>query len=121
MIDEDYIESFLEAYIETALWSSTDDDGTPLDENYDADDLAVGTQKIMHEECADFILYAQSELADSGLSAHAAGHNFWLTRNGHGAGFWDLGLGEVGLALTRKAKTAGSADLYASRGKIYQA
>ncbi len=25
---------------------------------------------------------------------------FWLTRNGHGVGFWDRGLGEVGKKLT---------------------
>lgn len=28
------------------------------------------------------------------------GHDFWLTSQGHGAGFWDRGLGQVGDALT---------------------
>lgn len=35
-----------------------------------------------------------------GYSDEYAGHDFWLTRNGHGAGFWDRGLGEVGDALS---------------------
>lgn len=29
-----------------------------------------------------------------------AGHDLWLTRNGHGAGFWDRGLGVVGEKLS---------------------
>ena len=32
-----------------------------------------------------------------------AGHDFWLTSQGHGAGFWDRGLGEVGDILTDSA------------------
>ena len=28
------------------------------------------------------------------------GHDFWLTSQGHGAGFWDRGLGEVGDILS---------------------
>jgi hypothetical protein len=33
-----------------------------------------------------------------------AGHDYWLTRNGHGTGFWDRGLGEVGDKLTAICK-----------------
>lgn len=40
------------------------------------------------------------------------GHDFWLTRNGHGAGFWDRGLGKVGDAMSEAAKTFGSKDCY---------
>jgi hypothetical protein len=29
-----------------------------------------------------------------------AGRDLWYTRNGHGCGFWDRGLGDVGQALT---------------------
>lgn len=35
-----------------------------------------------------------------GYSIEQAGSDFWLTRNGHGTGFWDRGLGTVGEALT---------------------
>ncbi len=45
------------------------------------DDLAPDTlAKIM----ADCLAYDRD-----GYSATRAGHDFWLTRNGHGAGFWD--------------------------------
>jgi hypothetical protein len=44
----------------------------------------------------------------------AIGHDFWLTRNGHGAGFWDRGLGELGDFLTKMSKPFGEATLYVS-------
>ena len=37
-----------------------------------------------------------------------AGHDFALTRNGHGTGFWDRGLGTIGDMLSDEAKTYGS-------------
>jgi hypothetical protein len=47
-----------------------------------------------------------------GMTPDMVGHDFWLTRNGHGAGFWDRGLGERGQWLTDMAKPFGSAYLY---------
>ena len=46
------------------------------------------------DEAAD-LLYASAE---SDWAQH--GHDFALTRNGHGAGFWDRGYGETGYELT---------------------
>lgn len=51
-----------------------------------------------------------------------AGHDFWLTRCGHGAGFWDRGLGDIGCKLTEAASVYGSVDLYiGDDGLIYAA
>jgi hypothetical protein len=36
-----------------------------------------------------------------GLTEEQIGHDLWLTRNGHGAGFWDRNLGEIGNKLTK--------------------
>jgi hypothetical protein len=44
--------------------------------------------------------------------AHRAGTDYWLTRNHHGAGYWDRGLGEIGRELTELAHAAGSRNLY---------
>ena len=51
------------------------------------------------------------------------GHDFWLTRNRHGAGFWDRGYPEaIGKALTDAAHAEGSADwCVGDDGNIYQA
>lgn len=41
-----------------------------------------------------------------------AGHDFWLTRNGHGVGFWDRGLGDAGEALSNAARAFGESDVF---------
>ena len=52
-------------------------------------------------------------LADAG-TGEQNGHDFWLTRNGHGCGFWDRDYSEAtGKGLTDAAHAFGSADLYA--------
>ncbi len=61
-----------------------------------------------------------ADLEASGLSSEQAGHDFWLTRNGHGAGFWDRGLGALGERLSKESKPYGSCDLYVGDdGQIY--
>lgn len=111
---------FLSSYIETALWSSTDDDGEPLDATYDATDLDVSALRKMREDCTDFVTANAVTLDVCGLSASQAGHDFWLTCNGHGAGFWDRGIGKLGEVLSDAAKVYGSCDLYVGDdGLIY--
>ena len=105
---------FERAYLDCALWASMDnrDDsgGTPLDQNYGISDIAPETLTRMLEDCADFETDAALDLAD--LDEAQSGHDFWLTRNRHGAGFWDRGLGVIGDRLTQAAHAWGSFDLY---------
>ncbi len=116
------INKMLDAYVECALWSSTDEEGNPLDDNYGADDIAPETLEQMREDCAGFAaLIEQEGIEWAGIMSEQFGHDFWLTRNGHGAGFWDRGLGELGKQLTHWAKTFSSVDLYVGDdGLIYQ-
>ena len=122
------IERFLHAYIVAALWSSTDENGEPLDAVFSVEDIAPETLASMREDCADFIQSNAADLAEYSArmgneqwsGEDRAGHDFWLTRNGHGAGFWDRGLGELGERLTSAAKVYSSVDLYAGDdGLIY--
>ena len=46
-----------------------------------------------------------------------AGHDFWLSRNGHGTGFWDRGLGEIGDKLHEAARACGGVDVLPGEGK----
>ena len=80
------LDRFTRSYIEAALWSSYDDEDRPLDANYDIDDIAIETLNQMVLDCRDFQA-TFGELFDS--AHHEAGRDFWFTRNGHGAGFWD--------------------------------
>ena len=127
------IDQFTLAYIECALWSSTDDDGEPLDGLYSIDDLAPETIKAMRSDCADF----QATFGEliQGRETQAA-HDFWLTRNRHGAGFWDgdwrfsgemtendepKQIEDIGTYLTEMSHAYGEANLYVGDdGLIYQ-
>lgn len=115
----EYLEDFYEAYRECALWSSqhVEEDGTetPFDD-VDAEMSEVCEQK-MQADCRDFIGDNVAALAKCGLTAGHAGHDFWLTRNGHGSGFWDEGhhgfIANIALdLLTKASKPYGSSDLY---------
>lgn len=114
------LDAFTRQYIETALWSTNDESdergGEPLDENYSISDIAPETMKMMIEDCAEFQEQYSDLLAASGLDDEKAGHYFWLSRNGHGAGFFDEDLNE----LQEAAKSYGEVDLYVGDdGLIY--
>lgn len=118
------LDAFTCAYVECALWSSTDDDGEPLDDGRDASDIAPEALASMVEDCKDFRDANADDLARAyeteGYDESRAGHDFWLTRNGHGAGFWDRGLGGVGDKLSRASKVYGGVDLYVGDdGQVY--
>ena len=71
-------------YIETALWSSTDesreDGGDPMDDNYSLEDLAPETLAAMVADCDRFRDVA-GEMLDEHHDPTMAAHDFWLTRN----------------------------------------
>jgi hypothetical protein len=116
------LDTFARAYIECALWSSTDNStpqgGEPLDKNYDVSDFSVETLNQMIADCTDF----QEKYSDMIMGdLERAGHDFWLTRNGHGAGFWDGDWDEPNATtLTDVAHSYGECNLYVGDdGKLY--
>lgn len=111
---------FLDSYIETALWSSTDDTGIPLDsEKYSDCEIAPETREIMRLDCEKFLEKIDVCAIEQTLEQIA--HDFWLTRNRHGAGFWDGDYPkEQGKQLTDIAHGFGECNLYiGDDGKIY--
>lgn len=107
-------------YIDAALWASTDDNDEPLD-MMGVEAIHPDTRKKMRSELTDFVLKNRALIMASGLQDAQVGHDFWLTRNHHGAGFWDRGLGEVGDQLTAAAQAFPEVDLYVGDdGKIHQ-
>ncbi len=114
------LDSFTRSYIETALWSSMDNadesGGEPLDANYSASDIDPETMAQMIADAYSFQERNAELLSDSGLSDKRAGFYFWLSRNGHGSGFFDEDLD----ALQDAAKRYGEFDLYVGDdGVIY--
>jgi len=104
-------EKVLMAYETCALWASTNDDGEPLDDY----DLREDAHVVMLLDVVDFVTNC-SDLDLTEMDAEQFGHDFWLTRNGHGAGFWDRELGELGDILTERCKPYGTCDLYVDDG-----
>lgn len=128
LINEDItskLDEFTRQYIETALWSSTGDDEEPLDKNFDISDIADEAMKSMIADCKKFQDENRELYEKGGWDDGQAGHDFWLTRNGHGAGFWDRHMEgmekDIGDQLTEKAHKFGEVNLYVGDdGKIYQ-
>jgi hypothetical protein len=118
------LDAFITAYAVAALWSTNDESnpqgGDPLDDNYNIVDIADATLQQMIDDCKKFREENKDLLELSGLSDEYAGHDFWLTRCGHGAGFWDRGSEDVFDQLTEACKKWGEIDLYVGDdGKIY--
>lgn len=101
-------------------------------------DLAPETLARIIADCAAFqdaafsliaqkIGFADLETNDGEPYTKArAGHDFWLTRNGHGAGFWDRGLphglGDALSALCGRGTEWPGRDAYiGDDGKVYLA
>ena len=117
------LDAFTQAYITAALWSSRDDDDRSLVDQYGVSDIHTETlEKIVRDcqrfrtQCAELLEQAEDQ---HGLTEQQAGHEFWLTRNRHGVGFWDRKMGRLGDALTQAAHSFGECDLYVSGGVIY--
>jgi hypothetical protein len=109
---------FVDAYLEAALWaSSTGDNEKPLnDHGYAIWDFSKKAIAQAVKDSNAFIKTNLEALLSVGdPSQH--GHDFWLTRNRHGAGFWDRGYGEVGKRLSDAARAYRETNAYVGDDK----
>ncbi len=114
------LDKFTLAYIEALLWSSTDDDGDPLDSNYDVRAISDEAIDTIAADCEKFQKENWDLMVSVGNDLEQHGHDFFLTRNHHGVGFWERGYGDTGDQLTEKAHAYGESDPYVGDdGKIY--
>jgi hypothetical protein len=111
------LDTFTTAYLVCLLWSSTDESndqgGDPLGDIYSIADLSTDALAKCVADCAAF----QSANADdlTGFDDAQTGHDFWLTRNRHGAGFWDRGYPDgIGDRLSDAAHAFGEVCPYVS-------
>ena len=103
-------------YLRCALWSTSDENGNPLHFNYTPINVALATLVDSEADCEAFLLANSADL--EGLTAAQVGHDFWLTRNGLGVGFWDHGLGDRGDRLATAARKYGPVNLHFEGGYI---
>ncbi len=106
---------FIHAYLECAEWCGIISNGEEKDDDAFCS-RAVDPRWTDHairqatQNCKDFQSIAGTLLDD--IDDSQAGHDFWLTRNGHGAGFWDRGLGKTGDKLTKLCKLYGETNVW---------
>lgn len=84
-------------YLHCALWTAELD-------NFNLEDIHANAVAQALADCNKFVDKAGDLLNE--LTEEQIGHDFWLTRNGHGAGFWDRDFisKEVGKKLTEICK-----------------
>lgn len=108
------LNEFTLGYVLAALWTS---DPSPGQGDYTAKGLSLiprvcnwwMAQAIV--DCAKFQQENETLLEQAGDDSQN-GHDFWLTRNRHGAGFWDRGYpDEIGDALKEASQKFGEAYL----------
>lgn len=114
------IDVIVQAYLLCAVWSSVDESGVPMDNYYDPDDADAETRQEAVEDCTQFLALCDGAKLDLKYwSDGQIGHDFWLTRNGHGAGFWDRGRGDVGEKASDIARTFSSVYVWAADGDTF--
>jgi hypothetical protein len=116
--DADELDDFVDGYVEAAMWlgmteteEGIGEGDTRFEDLYYDDDITKECMDEIVEDCKDFLFEAAGLIKKAGMSMEQAGHDFYLTRNGHGAGFWDRGLGEVGDKLSDMSRPYGSFTL----------
>lgn len=114
---------FTKEYLQTASWVTCE-----TDENQE---FTEESKMIAQEDCLKFIQIVRKEFgSNKGMEIlntkgndcnYLCAHDFFLTRNGHGAGFWDkpemYGGQENADRLTKICNEMGNADCYHVKGK----
>lgn len=112
----------------TALWVGLDytgdlDDPVSMDDRYDVEDVSPEARADIRDRLASIVanhwedvsayLSTTDDAARHGYSRESLfAHDYVLTCNGHGAGFWDRGLGDLGDRLSDAAQADGEWELY---------
>lgn len=99
-----------QGYIEAIYFTETGDTGQP------PPNVKMSDEAVWHAaaDCAEFLLTI-AHLLPKWLETQTLaqlGQDFWLTRNWHGAGFWDRGLDDLGKQLTKLAQGQGGCEAY---------
>lgn len=115
----EYLREFIISYLEAALWSECDDDGCAIDNNYGIGDINPKSKRAAIRDCIIFVEANATDLQATGAKWGRHGFDYWLTRNGHGAGFWDRGYGKRGERLTAAAKADGSRCVIVNAPEVY--
>lgn len=117
---------FFNAYLGSALCLSTisegdeenpgEREGDPFDTHFSLEDFTKGTLETLRAHAYSFWsrmwFYIDCDEQAKDATPEQAGHDFWLTQNGHGAGFWDGDWPKYGDTFTKLAKCYPEINLF---------
>jgi hypothetical protein len=98
------LDSCTRQYLETAMWASTDDNDVSLDKEFSITDFAPEAIEKARKACDEFC--DNNDVSE--IENDQVGHYLWLSRNGHGAGFFDIKRDD----LQKAARKLGEVDIY---------
>lgn len=109
-ISDDSAREVISGYQECAQWLAKDEEG----ESVDHCELSDAARAALADDCVNFLASLRAchvnKYSITGATWPQFGHDFFLTRNRHGAGFWDRGYGAIGERLTELAHIEGERD-----------
>jgi hypothetical protein len=114
--EKDYLKEVVRGYVETALWTEEerledemgydedDDEMSEIDaiiksynkkdfSNFEKEDIDADSLLDTYSDIKEFTNLLSDSTLDE-VEPFDLGMDFWLTRNGHGSGFWDRGYSE---------------------------
>lgn len=101
-------------YLEAAVFTAYGEDGIEVDDEFYPEAVA-GAFLV----CAGFLRRCGPDMiaaVDGGRGWSEIGSDIWFTQNGHGVGFWDRGLGDIGERLSDSARSLGEAYVVKTDG-----
>lgn len=125
--ERNQVDRIFRAYVDAMLWATMDgadeQGGEPLDRNYGPDDVSEEAERTIRKAIVEFLTADGIEDIAARYDDGDIGHDLFLTRERHGAGFWDgdyeaeAGDGDK---LTRAAHALGESEPYVGDdGKIH--
>ena len=108
--------NFLEAYIDALLWTCDDDaPGGEYQQDQTEIEIHVSLLRKSYDDCLKFWVENKHLITN----ADQAGHDFLLTRDHHGVGFWDRNLGNIGDQLTNASEAFCESNEGLENGVLY--
>jgi hypothetical protein len=111
----DYLNRAADAATETMLWADATNSATGESEDISTEYAPVSHDDVPGNDTREQLegLLQDERVAEiierHRITPESFGHDFQLTRNGHGTVFWDRGYGDGGAYLTDMTKPSGSA------------
>jgi hypothetical protein len=118
-------DDFTQGYLEALLFFEEPEE---LDQSWFIEDIEAQSLQQIIEDCRKFqkdnsellIEYYEKIITINSTPEEYAGHDFYLTRQHHGAGFWDRGLGYLGKELAKASQVFKELCVeQGDNGKIY--